>query len=172
MLHGIDPNVPVEISAGAMEDLVRQGIALRVGVCNVDVAELQQFSGATTCSAIQCPLNLLQPESLESLIPAAVALGCDVHVYWTLMKGLLAGKIDRDHVFAEGDSRPKYDVFKGEARERAHHVVDNLKRISDETGKTVAQLAISWAVSQPGVSAALVGARRPEQAREIVSYQR
>lgn len=170
MLHGIDPSVPVEVSAGAMEALLRRGLAARVGVCNVDVAQLEQFSGATTCSAIQCPLNMLQPDSLETLIPTAMRLGCDVHVYWTLMKGLLAGKITRDHVFAEGDSRPKYDVFQGQARSRAHDVVDEMQRIAGETGRTVAQQSIAWAVGQPGVSAALVGARRPEQVREIANF--
>ncbi len=169
MLHGIDPSVPIETSAATMDELRRRGLAARVGVCNANVSELERFSSATACSAIQCPLNRLQPDSLTKLIPAAVRLGCDVHVYWTLMKGLLAGKITRDHVFAEGDSRPKYEIFQGEARSRAHNVVDEMQRIAAETGRTVAQQSIAWAVGQPGVSAALVGARRPEQVREIAS---
>ena len=83
------------------------------------------------------------------------------------MKGLLAGKITRDHQFAAGDSRPGYDIFQGEAREQAHCVVDGLKTLADEVGMTVSQLAIGWTLSQAGVTSALVGARRPDQIREL-----
>ena len=79
------------------------------------------------------------------------------------MKGLLAGRISRDHKFADEDSRPGYDIFQGEARERAHCVLDTMEEIAKLTGQTIAQLTIGWVLSQPGVSRALVGARRPDQ---------
>jgi aryl-alcohol dehydrogenase-like predicted oxidoreductase len=85
------------------------------------------------------------------------------------MKGLLAGRISRDHVFAAGDSRPGYAIFQGDARERAHRLLDAIAQIAREAGMTIAQLSIGWAVSQPGVRAALVGARRAEQVRETAS---
>ena len=72
------------------------------------------------------------------------------------MKGLLAGRITRDHVFAEGDSRPTYDIFRGEARRRTHDVLDELGEIAGLAGLTIAQLSIGWALSQTGVTAALV----------------
>lgn len=172
MLHSPDPNVDLQQSAETIDSLRRRGLANRVGVCNVDEEQLKEFSGAAPCSAIQCPLNLLQPGSLDSLIPLAVSLGCEVHVFWTLMKGLLAGRITRDHQFAEGDSRPKYEVFQGAARRRAHQVIDAMQAVASETGKTVAQLSIGWAASQPGVTSALVGARKPDQATEIAAAKR
>ena len=84
----------------------------------------------------------------------------------------MAGKIQRDHAFAEGDARPSYPVFQGEARERAHRVVDGLGAIGSQAGFTVAQLSIGWAMSQPGVTGVLVGARRPEQIRETAAAQK
>ncbi|MGB7325213.1 MAG: aldo/keto reductase, partial [Rubripirellula sp.] len=172
MLHSPDPNIEIEKSAETMSDLMRRGLAKRVGVCNVDAEQLRRFSGAVECSAVQCPLNLLQRDSLDDFIPAAASLGCEVHVYWALMKGLLAGKIGRDHQFAEGDSRPGYEVFQGAARQHAHDVIDQMKLIAESTGKTIAQLSIGWAASQPGVTSALVGARRPEQVQEIAGATR
>jgi aryl-alcohol dehydrogenase-like predicted oxidoreductase len=109
---------------------------------------------------------------LSEQIPDAAGAGAEVHVYWTLMKGLLAGKITRNHVFAPGDSRPDYDVFQGETRRRVHDAVDELAGLGKETSQTVAQLSIGWALSQPGVSAALVGARRPDQIRETAAARR
>ncbi len=172
LLHSPDPNVPIETSAQTMDELMRRGLARRIGVCNVDEEQLKRFSGASACSAIQCPLNLLQRESLESLIPLATKLRCEVYVYWSLMKGLLAGKIGRDHVFAAGDSRPGYEVFQGDRRQHAHDVVDAMSVIAKRSGKTIAQLSIGWAASQPGVTSALVGARRPEQVEEIAKAER
>jgi aryl-alcohol dehydrogenase-like predicted oxidoreductase len=85
------------------------------------------------------------------------------------MKGLLAGQISRDHQFDVGDSRPGYEIFQGEKRRRAHDVIDRLWRIAQQHDTTVAKLSIGWAVSQPGVTAALVGAKTPAQIRETAS---
>lgn len=176
MLHCPDPNVPIERSAEAIDALRRRGLCRSVGVCNVNESELRRFAavaqaGEFSGSAIQCPLNLLQPASLSTIVPLAANLGFEVDVYWTLMKGLLAGQISRDHVFAEGDSRPNYAVFQGAARHRAHDLLDAMKPIASSIGKTIAQLSIGWAISQAGVTAALVGARKPDQVREIAAAE-
>ena len=171
-LHSPDPNVSIRTSAQCMEDLRARGLCRQVGICNVDLRQLQAFCSVAKCDAIQCPLNLIQPGSLQTLIPGCQERGTAVHVFWTLMKGMLAGKIGRDHQFAEGDSRPGYPIFQGEARENAHRVVDGLKSLGNDLGLTVAQLSVGWAMSQPGVTSALVGARRPEQIRELAAATR
>ena len=169
MLHSPDPQVPLEISAGAIDKLKQRGLCRQTGLCNATVAQRRQFSSAADCEAIQCPLNLLQQDALGDRIPDAQSIGCGVQVYWTLMKGLLAGKISRDHVFDERDSRPNYPIFQGSARERAHRIVDQMRDIGQQADLTPAQLSIGWALAQPGVSAALVGGHRPEQIRETAS---
>lgn len=166
LLHAIDPKVDLKRSAEAIDALRRRGLADSVGISNANTEELQQFSSYVNCSAIECPLNLLQRHSLDSIIPAAAQQKASVYVYWTLMKGLLAGQISRDHQFDVGDSRPGYEIFQGEKRRRAHDVVDRLWRIAQQYNTTVANLSIGWAVSQPGVTAALVGAKTPAQIRE------
>jgi len=169
LLHAIDPKVDLKRSAEAIDALRRRGLADSVGISNANREELQQFSSAVHCSAIECPLNLLQRHSLDSIIPAAAQINASVYVYWTLMKGLLAGQIARDHQFDVGDSRPGYEIFQGEQRRRAHDVIDRLWRIAQQYHTTVANLSIGWAVSQPGVTAALVGAKTPAQIRETAA---
>jgi aryl-alcohol dehydrogenase-like predicted oxidoreductase len=169
LLHAIDPKVDLKRSADAIDALRRRGLADRIGISNANCEELQQFSSYVNCSAIQCPLNLLQRHSRDSIIPAAAGFGAAVYVYWTLMKGLLAGQISRDHQFDVGDSRPGYEIFQGEKRRRAHDVIDRLWRIAQQHDTTVAKLSIGWAVSQTGVTAALVGAKTPLQIRETAS---
>ena len=172
MLHSPDPDVAIEASAETLDGLRRRGLCRETGVCNVDAEQRRRFASACPCDAIQCPLNLLQQDTLRQLIPECHREGCKAYVFWTLMKGLLAGKITRDHVFAEGDSRPGYPIFQGQQRARAHKVLDQLAVVAKENSTTIAALSIGWAVSQPGVSAALVGARRPEQIRETAAAKR
>ncbi|MGI9473943.1 MAG: aldo/keto reductase [Rubripirellula sp.] len=167
MLHSPDPSVPIERSAAAMRALQQRGLCHRIGVCNVNTEQLSRFQMEVGCDAIQCPLNLLQRDAQTDLIPACIEHGTQVHVYWTLMKGLLAGRISRDHIFAEGDSRPNYAVFQGAARDRAHRILDQMTIIAKDHERTIAQLSIGWALAQPGINRALVGAHHPAQVREI-----
>lgn len=166
MLHSPGQNTTLEASAEALADLQRRGWCRRVGVCNVSVPQYETFASVVDCAAVQCPLNLIQQGSLDDLIPICQANQCAVYVFWTLMKGLLAGKIGRDHVFAAEDVRPQYPIFQGEIRERTHRVLDRLRQLAKNLDKTIAQLTIGWTISQPGVTAALVGAHRPEQIQE------
>ncbi|WP_146528526.1 aldo/keto reductase [Novipirellula artificiosorum] len=172
MLHAVDPNVDVARSAAALVALKQRGLCQEIGVCNVTASERREFVASAPCRAIQTPLNMLQREALEQLVPDCLADQTDVYVYWTLMKGLLAGKITRDHQFAEGDSRPKYAVFQGDTRRRTHDFLDAIQPIADQLGLTIAQLSISWTLSQPGITAALVGAHRPEQIEETCGAMR
>ena len=128
MLHCPDPNVPLQDSAAAMHELQQRGLCQRVGICNINLQQLCVFQKIVHCDAIQCPLNLLQRESLSELIPHCISTNVEVHAYWTLMKGLLAGKITRDHEFAKVIAAQGIQ-FSGHARERAHRVVDGMSEL-------------------------------------------
>jgi aryl-alcohol dehydrogenase-like predicted oxidoreductase len=171
LLHSPDPNVPIGQSAAAIERLRRRGLCNAVGISNADVATVNAFGEVAKLNAIEAPLNWVQRDSLSTTIGDSYHRGREVYVYWTLMKGLLAGKISRDHVFAAGDSRPGYPIFQGQLRASIHDALDDVAELARETGKTVAQLSIGWAISQPEVTAALVGARRPDQVREIAAVK-
>ena len=60
----------------------------------------------------------------------------------------------------------KYPMFLGEERRKNHDLVDRLRAIADAAGHSVAELVINWTIHQPGITAALCGAKRPEQIRE------
>ena len=166
MLHSPDPNVELEESAEAIAVMQKRGLCHQTGVCNITLNQLIKFQTVLKCDAIQCPLNLIQRESLTDLVPYCQNSDVNVYTFWTLMKGLLAGRIERDHQFAKGDSRPGYPIFQGSARERAHLIVDGMKRLGEEAELTTAQLAIGWVLSQPGTKMALVGGHKPHQIRE------
>ncbi|MEM1070578.1 MAG: aldo/keto reductase [Planctomycetota bacterium] len=166
MLHSPDPEVPIERSAEALAKLQQRGLCETIGVCNVDAEQLTRFAGVVRCEMIQCPLNLIQRDALDELIPVAKKLGAGSMTFWALMKGLLAGKLKPESEMDPADPRQRYEIFRGQYRQRADRVVDNLRELGQSTNQTVAQLAIGWTLAQPGVSGVLAGARRPGQVTE------
>jgi aryl-alcohol dehydrogenase-like predicted oxidoreductase len=164
-LHGPDPNVPVAESAAAIKRLIDEGKALSAGASNMNVEQLEAFARECPLSAFQPPYNMLQRQIEADTLPWCRERGVAVLVYWPLLKGLLAGKLCRDQTF-ENDSRRKYPQYRGEEWEKNLALVEQLRAIADEAGRTVAQLVLRWTLEQPGVTAALCGARRPDQVVE------
>jgi len=165
-LHAPDPQVPVRESAGALRELMEEGKTRSVGVSNFTLQQIIDFQGECPIAAFQPPYNMLQRDIEVDTLPWCRENSVSVMVYWPLMKGLLAGKLARDHVFTPGDSRLKYPMFQGEEWEKNQDLVDALRELGTRSGHSVAQMAVNWTLSQPGISVALCGAKRPEQIRE------
>ena len=103
---------------------------------------------------------MLQRDIEELTIPWCREKGIAVVVYWALMKGLLAGRLTRETTLAEKDNRWKYPMFQGEEWEKNQALDDSLREIAGDSGRTVAQVVINWTIQQPGITAALCGAKR------------
>ena len=86
--------------------------------------------------------------------------------YWTLFKGMLAGKYTQDSVFETDDWRHHDPAFQSNTFKRSLQIVEKLKQVASDEGITPAQLAIAWALRQAGATTAIVGAKRPQQAEQ------
>lgn len=165
-LHSPDEVTPIEESAGAIRQLVEAGKVRSAGLCNASLEQIQAFHAVCPLAAVQLPYNMLQRGIEQETLPWCRENGVAVMVYWVLMKGLLAGKLPRDHQFDPADSRLKYPMYQGQEWERNQDLVDRLREIAASTGWNVAQLVTAWTLAQSGVTAALCGAKRPDQIRE------
>lgn len=165
-LHAPDPNTPLAESASGIAQLVKRGLVRTAGLSNATVAQLTEFHDACPLAAVQPPYNMLQREIERDLIPWCRQQNVAVAPYWPLMKGLLAGRLARDFVFRPGDGRAKYPMFQGEEWEKNQNLLDDLRRIAAQCGKTVAQVVVNWTIHQPGITSALCGAKRPDQILE------
>lgn len=165
-LHAPDPQVPLGESAAALQLLLESGKARSIGVSNFSVEQLTEFHAVCPISAVQPAYNMLQRDIEAEIVPWCLAHQASLVVYWPLLKGLLAGKLTRDHRFGVGDGRPKYPMFQGEEWRKNHDFLDELRTIAQGIGKTVAQLVVAWTVHQPGITAALCGAKRAYQIEE------
>lgn len=163
-LHAPDPEVPVADSAGALRELLDAGKVRAVGVSNFsDVQQYEEFHAVCPISADQPHYNMLQREIEEHRLPWCREHNVSVMVYWPLMKGFLAGKLARDHQWDPKDGRQKYPIFQGEQWDKNHDFIDALRPIAEAAGRTLAQLAVAWTIQRPGITAALCGAKRPNQ---------
>ncbi|QDU95554.1 aldo/keto reductase [Lignipirellula cremea] len=168
-LHAPDPNTPVAESAGELRRLLDEGKTRSVGVSNFTIAELEEFSRECPIAAHQPPYNMLMRSIDKDSIPWCQERKISVVPYWPLMKGLLAGRLERDHQFQPGDGRPKYPMFQGEEWERNQDLLDELRTLAGELGKTVADIVINWTMQQPGITSVLCGAKRPDQIQETAA---
>jgi len=165
-LHAPDPKTPVSDSAGALKELMDAGKTRAVGVSNFSLAQLDQFHRVCPITAFQPAYNMLQRDIEVDTLPWCQANDIAVVVYWPLMKGLLAGKLERDHVFDPRDGRAKYPMFQGDEWQKNQDFVDELREIAAEIGKTVAQLVVNWTIHREAITSALCGAKRASQIKE------
>ena len=164
--HAPDPKVDVKESASAFLKILESGRARSIGVSNYSVEQMDAFATVCPISAVQPHYNMLQREVESDVLPWCIANNASAMCYWPLMKGLLAGKLSREHVFKPEDGRQKYPMFQGEEWQKNQDFVDELREIASETGKSVSQVVINWTIHQPGITVALCGAKRAYQIEE------
>lgn len=165
-LHAPDPKTPVAESAAGMKKLLDSGKIRSVGVSNFSLEQLKEFHSVCPISAYQPHYNMLQREIETSQLPFCVEQQISTMIYWPLMKGLLAGKLSRDHVFAAKDGRQKYPMFSGSEWQKNQDFIDVLRKIAADCNATVAQLVLNWTIQRRGITVALCGAKRPDQIRD------
>ena len=175
-LHAPDPKVPVAESAGAIAELIAAGKVRAAGVSNfTSEAQYRDFASACPFAADQQPYNMLQTDIETDRVPWARRHGrpgVAIATYWPLMKGLLAGKLSRAHVFADGDSRAGYPVFQEPEWSKTQDLLDRLREIAADLRATVAQLVVAWTLARPAVTTVLCGAKRPTQIIETAAAMR
>ncbi len=162
-LHAPDPRTPLVESAAALKGLLDSGKIRSVGVSNFTREQLAEFHAVCPIAAYQPHYNMLQREIEAAQLPWCVEHGTSVMVYWPLLKGLLAGKLPRDHQFDPKDGRRKYPMFAGDEWRKNQDFLDQLRPLAEETGTTLAQVVLNWTIQQPGITVALCGAKRPDQ---------
>lgn len=173
LCHGWDPSVPIEETLRALEDLRRAGKILYAGLSNVRAHEAAEAVVAATrmgisgFAGLQPRYSVIQREAEESLLPLAATFGLGVMVYNPIAGGLLSGKYEpgRDPVpgtrFTLGETGETYRRRYWSER----HLVEawTLRREAEEHGLSLVTAAVAWVLTNEAVSAAIIGASRPEQ---------
>ena len=168
LIHWPDPARSFE---EPMETLLRAQEAGKIrhaGVSNFSVEQMAESLKTMPLVASQIGYHIFDRRCEENILPFAKEHGMGVMVYGPLAHGLLTGTFTKDTEFADDDWRKSREAFglplyEGEHFERNLRIVDRLKEIAAANGKTVAQLAIAWVLSNPAITVALCGARKPAE---------
>ncbi|GGA00088.1 oxidoreductase [Paenibacillus marchantiophytorum] len=168
-VHRFDEQTPLEESLRALDDLVRSGKVRYIGASNYAAWQIAKAHGISAqlhlerFQSVQPEYSIITRGIEQELLPFAISEGVGVIVYSPLGRGLLTGK------YAYGEQPPAgtRGAF-GEKRiqtllEQEHHfrIVERLKPIAARKNRTLPQLALSWVLSRPGITSAILGASKP-----------
>jgi aryl-alcohol dehydrogenase (NADP+) len=172
-LHGFDPSAPLDEALEALDGLVRAGKTRYVGVSNWMAHRLARALGRgevknlVRIDSVQPRYNLLFRAFERDLLPLCLEEGVAVIPYNPLAGGLLTGK------HGQGERPPQGSRFTlGRAgamyqarywHEREFETIESLRAVAGEAGMSLATLAVGWVLSNPAITAPIIGASRPEQ---------
>ena len=163
-IHWPDPLVPIEETAAAMQQLLKQGKIRAIGVSNYSLGQMNTFRHVAPLHTAQPPYNIFERSVEEVVLPYCQIQGISTLTYGSLCRGLLSGKMQPETEFHGDDVRktdpkfqpPRYAQYLKAVKRLDHFAQDNY-------GKGVLELAVRWTLDQPFVAVALWGARHPSQ---------
>ena len=172
--HGSDPETPLDETLAALEQIVRQGKALYVGLSHSPRAIVEEAIEATRLSRLapinvyQTSYNLLHRELEQDIKDLARTAGIGIVACSPISQGLLSAKyLDG---FAEDSRGAK--VWSEEQRAavtpKLKERIRKLNEIAKDRGQTLPQMAIAWVLSRPGITSTLLGASDIGQIEENV----
>jgi aryl-alcohol dehydrogenase-like predicted oxidoreductase len=156
---------PVEDYWQTFADLKREGKVRAIGLSNHDIFQLEAAAGIGNVDAIQPPFNLIHREAADDVLLWAREHEAGVIVYSPMASGLLSGAFTAGRAarLDPGDWRAGHPDFAGLALPANLALAGALRPVAERHGVTPAAVAIAWTLSFPGVTGAIVGARRPSQ---------
>ncbi|HWZ58184.1 MAG TPA: aldo/keto reductase [Gemmatimonadaceae bacterium] len=173
-IHWPPPN-PTDIAEidGAMEAIVeaqRAGKIRHIGVSNFNVAEIKRAQAIGAVTSLQPPYSLLNRGIEAEMLPYCQSQHIGVIVYSPMASGLLSGAMTKDRVqhLPADDWRRRDRRFQEPRLSRNLALVEVLRAVGARHGRSAGEVAIAWTLHHPAVTAAIVGARSPEQIDGIV----
>ena len=156
---------PVERSWETMAELVEEGKVRHIGVSNFDVELLERCERVRHVETLQPALSLINRGALAELLPWCQRRSTGVLCYSPMQSGLLSGAFSRERAqrLPRDDWRRRDPEFQEPRLEANLAVAERLRPVAARRGATVAAVAVAWVLAQPGVTAAIAGARRPAQ---------
>jgi aryl-alcohol dehydrogenase-like predicted oxidoreductase len=167
-IHWPDGTTPIGETMEAVATLIQQGKVRAAGVCNYSVAQVDEALKTIKLVSNQVPYSMIFRDIESTAVPQALAMGLSIVPYSPLQRGLLTGKIKRDHKFNDGDTRENNRFYRPENIDRTNAFLQKIKPIADGYGVTLTQLVINWTTRQPAMDCVLVGARDEKQVYENV----
>jgi aryl-alcohol dehydrogenase-like predicted oxidoreductase len=154
----------------ALVDLRDEGKVRHIGVSNFNVEQLKRIEGIAPVTSLQPPYSLIARDVEDAILPYCRVRSIGVIVYSPMGSGLLTGAMTRERVqnLHHTDWRRGSPNFQEPRLTRHLKLVEILKEIGRQYGRTAGEIAVAWTLKNPAVTAAIVGMRRPEQVDGVI----
>ena len=146
--HRVDADVPIEDTAGAVKDLIREGKVRHFGLSEAGVRTIRRAHAVQPVTALQSEYSLWWREPEKEVIPTLEELGIGFVPFSPLGKGFLTGTINQSTKFAQNDFRNIVPRFTEENRKANQVVVDMVSKFAAQKKVTPAQIALAWLLAQ------------------------
>src|SRR2546430_9852 len=146
--HRVDPNVPIEDTAGAVKDLIQQGKVKHFGLSEAGAETIRRAHKVQSVAALQSEYSLWWREPEADVIPTLEELGIGFVPFSPLGKGFLTGKISEDTQFDKTDFRNIVPRFTAENRKTNQALVDLIGKFAHQKKAAPAQIALAWLLAQ------------------------
>jgi aryl-alcohol dehydrogenase-like predicted oxidoreductase len=169
-IHWPDPDPEIEEGWATMAELKKEGKVRYIGVSNFTVSQMRRAMEIAPISSLQPPFSLVEPDIRKDILPFCEKHNIGVIVYSPMASGLLTGSMSRERIanLPEDDWRRRNPQFHEPRLSRNMELVEKLNEIAFMHNITPGAVAIAWTLRHPGVTGAIVGARRPEQVDGII----
>ncbi len=164
-VHWPDPAADIEEGWSALADFQRQGKVRYIGVSNFNVAQMKRAQSIAPIASLQPPYSLVKRGIEPEILPYCRDQHIGVIVYSPMYSGLLSGTMTRERIsnMPDDDWRQRDAEFNEPRLSRNLELAERLREVGDRYGRSPGEVAIAWTLRNPAVTAAIVGARRPEQ---------
>ncbi|MGW0711842.1 aldo/keto reductase [Streptomyces sp. NPDC002643] len=168
----VDPDVPIEETVGAIAELVERGYVRHIGLSEVGAETVRRAAATAPIVDLQIEYSLISRGIEDEILPTVRELGIAITAYGVLSRGLISGHFTRDRELGAGDFRSFSPRFQGDNLQHNLDLVERLRKIAEEKGASVAQIAIAWVLAQAARQGAavvpLIGARRRDRLAEAL----
>jgi len=169
-IHWPNPEDEIEEGWEALAKFQTQGKVRYIGVSNFNVAQMKRAQKIAPITSLQPPYSLLRRDIEKELLPFCLENHIGVINYSPMVSGLLTGKMTAERVrnLPEDDWRKRSPNFNPPKLERNLALVEVLREIGKQHGVEPGVVAIAWTLRNPAITAAIVGARRPDQVDGVI----
>ncbi|GAA2270783.1 aldo/keto reductase [Streptomyces hawaiiensis] len=164
----LDPDVPIEDTVGAIAELVEKGYVRHIGLSEVGAETIRRAAATAPVSDLQIEYSLISRGIEDEVLPTVRELGIGITAYGVLSRGLISGHFTADRQLGAGDFRAMSPRFQGDNLRHNLNLVEALRKIAEQKGVSVAQIAIAWVLSRGEDIVPLVGARRRDRLTEAL----
>ncbi|MGW4828614.1 aldo/keto reductase [Amycolatopsis japonica] len=168
--HRVDPEVPIEETAGALSSLVEQGKIRHIGLSEAGPETIRRAHAVHPVTAVQTEWSLWSRDIEDEVVPVCRELGIGLVPYSPLGRGFLTGRFKSKEDFADGDFRQTTQPRFAEGNlERNLAIVEALRALAEQKGVTAGQLALAWVQAQGDDVVPIPGTKRRKYLEENVA---